>query len=95
MINTCFPHDIRFIDHDVDDDAILTFGSVGEVEAHFRLDEPLSQDWIDDILRIGADGIVHACLCPFSQDVHDERCLMISHDASALDREAWQAAQDI
>lgn len=95
MTDKTLPFAVCFDDGDTSRTERLIFRTTGQIERHFQITNPLSPEAIDEIMEIAARSIVHACICPYAEDVHGENCLMIAATSSELARASYEAAMDI
>lgn len=95
MTDKTLPFAVCFDDGDTIRPGRLIFRTAGQIDRHFNLSNPLSPEAIDEIMEIEAKSIVHACICPYAEDVHGENCLMIAPTSSELARASYEAAMDI
>lgn len=92
-VKDLLPFPVRIIEREAT--SVVWFDRISEIERHFELSEPLNADEIEQVVKIARDGVVHACICPFSEDVHDIRSLMADASAEHLDRDYCERCDDI
>jgi len=92
-IDDLLPFPVRIQEYETD--SVTWFERASEIERHFGLSEPLDADDLGEILEIAREGVVHAAINPFVDEIWSERCLLLAASAENLDYRYGQACDDI
>lgn len=92
-VKDLLPFPVRIKEYETD--SVTWFERASEIERHFALSEPIGAEEIGEIVEIAREGVVHAAINPFVDEIWSERCLLLADSAESLDYRYGEACDDI
>lgn len=76
-------------------DSVTWFERISDIERHFALSEPITAQELGEIVTIAREGVVHAAINPFGEEIYSERYLLLAATAEQLAYRYGEACDDI
>lgn len=76
-------------------DSVKWFERISDIARHFELSGPITAEEVGEIVTIAREGVVHAAVDPFGEDVHGERYLLLADSVQRLEYSYQAACDDI
>ncbi len=92
-INDLLPFPLRIQAYEAD--SVTWFERISDIERHFELSEPIAAEEVGEIVEIAKEGVVHAAINPFCEEIYSKRYLLLAATAKELDYRYGEACDDI